>query len=132
MRQIIALAAIALLALGAAGQGTDSPTPAAADSDAGSTVVVLHQGDWRLDAAHDCLKEMLTSEWEGGATDLEFVLDATGFSISKITVRGLKQNPDRIRFGFEFVNREQVKTLYWEADCRVDDQTETRLARRKP
>jgi hypothetical protein len=132
MRITLALAAVATLALGASAPPVVAPAPAAKRDAAVSTVAVLEQGDWRLEAAHECLKQMLTSEWEGGATDLRPILDGTGFELSKVTVRGQKRDPDRIRFGFEFVNRAQVKSLYWEADCRVDDLGGTELASREP
>jgi len=107
----------------------EKTTPVAPDSRA--TVVMLEKGDWRLDAAEECLKHMLTSDWDYGRTDLRGILRATGFSLSKVTVRKILQDPARMRFGYEFVNPEAVKTLYWEADCRVEEPTaEDKLAAR--
>jgi hypothetical protein len=31
-----------------------------------------------------------------------------------------------MRFGYEFVNPDAVKTLYWEADCRVEEKRASR------
>jgi hypothetical protein len=106
-----------LIAIGMAlSTAVGGPAPTPAPADAGHAVVV-EKGDRRWDTAQDCLAKMLTAESEYGRTDLRVVLQATGFSLSKVTVREVKQDPPRIRFGFEFDNREQVKTLYWEADC---------------
>ena len=120
MRTILTFAALAMLALGASSPTHPPPAPATPSADAGTSVAVLQQGDWRLEAANACLAQMLTSEREGGGTDLATILEATGFELSKVTLRGAKRTPDRMRFGFEYVNRAQLKTLYWEADCRVD------------
>jgi len=118
MKSLLMLVALAVVLLLPAlkNEGT-TPT----ERDGGVTAVVLEKGDWRLDAAEVCLKQMLTSDWDYGRTDLRGILRATGFSLSKVTVRKVLQDPARIRFGYEFVNPEAVKTLYWEADCRVED-----------
>lgn len=116
MKTFIALVILATIPLFAAVQSETAQT----ETESGDLVVVLQNGDWRMEAAQDCLKQMLTTRSDGGGADLSAILDATGFKLSKITAREIRQNPDRIRFGFEYGNREQVKTLYWEAECEVD------------
>ena len=118
MKSLLTLAALAVMLLLPALENEET-TPAGRDG--GKTVVVLDKGDWRLDAAEECLKQMLISDWDYGRTDLRGILRATGFSLSKVTVRKVMQDPVRMRFGYEFVNPEAVKTLYWEADCRVEE-----------
>ncbi len=120
MKSLLALTALAVVLLLPALEN-EVATPVAPDS--GATVVVLEKGDWRLDAAEECLKQMLTSDWDYGRTDLRGILRATGFSLSKVTVRKVLEDSTRIRFGYEFVNPEALKTLYWEADCRVAEPT---------
>ena len=120
MKPLLALMVLAVVLLLPALKN-EKTTPVAPDSRV--TAVLLEKGDWRLEAAEECLKHMLISDWDYGRTDLRGILRATGFSLSKVTVRKVLEDPSRIRFGFEFANPEAVKTLYWEADCRVEEPT---------
>lgn len=115
MRPIIALmAVVALLSIPAVrgeGSGDDSSVLTAA--------VVVDENDAQLQLAHECLARIRDSKANDGDTVLVKVLDATGFTLKKVLVRQYKNDPERVRFGFEFGNRDDVKTVYWESDCSV-------------
>jgi hypothetical protein len=113
MKPIIALmAVVALLSIpGVRGEG-------ASDSSSVLTAaVVVAENDSQLQVAHDCLARIRASKANDGDTVLVKVLDATGFTLKKVLAKQYKNDPERIRFGFEFGNRDDVKTVYWESDC---------------
>ena len=115
MRPIIALmAVVALLSIPAVrGEGTSD------DSSVLTAAVVVDQDDFQLQLAHDCLARIRVSKANDGDTVLVKVRDATGFTLKKVLAKQYKHDPERVRFGFEFGNRDDVKTVYWESDCSV-------------
>jgi hypothetical protein len=84
-----------------------------------TAAVVVEESDSQFEIAHECLARILASKANDGDTVLVKVLAATGFSLEKILAKQYKDDPERIRFGFEFRNRDDVKTVYWESDCPV-------------
>jgi hypothetical protein len=108
------MAVVALLSIPAVrGEGTSD------DASVLAAAVVVDENDSQLQLAHDCLARIRDSEANDGDTVLVKVLDATGFKLKKVLAKQYKNDPERVRFGFEFGNRDDVKTVYWESDCSV-------------
>lgn len=79
--------------------------------------------------ARECLDHIRQSARNDGDTVLVNLFAATDFKLTKVTARKLEGDADATRFGFEFRNRNAVKTVYWEADCRPDTTVAQRVAR---
>ena len=85
--------------------------------------MILKEGDWRLNLANNCLKRLFRADGGNQTSELLQILSVTDFDLSKVTIREVKQDPARIRFGFEFTKPDALKTIYWEADCPVNGKT---------
>ena len=85
--------------------------------------MILKEGDWRLNLANNCLKRLFRADGGTQTAELLQILSVTDFDLSKVTIREAKQDPGRIRFGFEFTKPDALKTVYWEADCPVNGKT---------
>jgi hypothetical protein len=120
MKSLIALLVLGALPLLAAIRDDGSQIDPGTHTDAVDIGIVLRDGDARMNLANQCLKRMLRDGSGGDKADLLRVLAITGFSLTKVSAAPLPEDPTRIRFGFEFSHREQVKTIYWEADCPVE------------
>jgi hypothetical protein len=73
-----------------------------------------------MNLANDCLVKTFGAEQDGDTARLIRVLKLTGFTLSTVVMKEVKQDPVRIRFGFEFTKPEELKTVYWETDCAVE------------
>jgi hypothetical protein len=89
-------------------------------TDAVEIGIILKDGDWRMNLANDCLEETFGAGQDSDTARLLRVLKLTGFSLSTVVMKETKQDPVRIRFGFEFTKPEALKTVYWETDCAVE------------
>ena len=89
--------------------------------------IILRDGDWRMDLANDCLAETFAVDENSEMARTLRILKLTGFSLSTVVMKEVKQDPVRIRFGFEFTKPQDLKTVYWETDCAVDTTDESRL-----
>ncbi len=89
-------------------------------TDAVEIGIILKDGDWRMNLANDCLEETFGADQDSDTARLLRVLKLTGFSLSTVVMKETKQDPVRIRFGFEFTKPEALKTVYWETDCAVE------------
>lgn len=77
--------------------------------------MVLKHGDARMRLADRCLESLFKVEGDGETAEGLRVLNLTDFDLTKVTVRQV--TPERVRFGFEFTKADELKTVYWEADC---------------
>ncbi len=89
-------------------------------TDAVEIGIILKDGDWRMNLANDCLAETFAAEEDADMARLLRVLRLTGFALSTVVMKEVKQDPVRIRFGFEFTKPEELKSVYWETDCTVE------------
>lgn len=112
----ILVATGALLAMGAV-LGEDERD----ESDLLTAAQVIRPDDYRMKLALDCLTHIRESKANEGDTVLVKLLDATGFELRKVSVREFKDNSGRVRFGFEFGNGQELKSVYWESDCPQGD-----------
>ena len=81
---------------------------------------VLEDGDWQMNLANDCLRDLFRAGEKNRTSEMLHILALTDFDLTKVTVKEVKQDPSRIRFGFEFNKRKALKTVYWEAECPVN------------
>ena len=115
MRPILAVMAVAAVLSVPAVRGTGATD----DSSVLAAAVVVDENDSQFELAQECLARIRASKANDGDTVLVKVLEATGFRLEKVLAKPYKDDPERIRFGFEFRNRDDVKTVYWESDCPV-------------
>ena len=120
MRTTIAILALGLASFTAAIKNDGSSIPPGTHTDPVEIGIILKDGDWRMHLAHDCLTSMFRTSGDSETAGMLRILDVTGFSLSKVVMKELKQDPNRIRFGFEFTKPEKLKTVYWEADCPME------------
>lgn len=113
MKPILALmTVVALLSIPAVrGEGASDDTSVL------TAAVVVAANDHQMQLAQECLARIRESKANDGDTVLLKVLDATGFTLEKVLAKHYEDDSGRIRFGFEFRNRDNVKTVYWESDC---------------
>jgi hypothetical protein len=121
---VILIMAGALLFLLASVSGATSD-----DASVLTAAVVVEDDDLNMRLAHDCLARIRASKANDGDTVLVKVLAATGFKLEKVVAKEFKNDPRRIRFGFEFGNPNEVKSVYWEADCPVTSSEELLTSR---
>ena len=95
-------------------------------TDAVEIGIILKDGDWRMNLANDCLAQTFAAEADADTAKMLRILKLTGFTLSTVEMKDVKQDPVRIRFGFEFTKPLELKTVYWETECAVD-MTEDRL-----
>jgi hypothetical protein len=81
--------------------------------------IILKDGDWRMNLANNCLKDLFRSEGDGETAHLIRILNVTDFDLDRVSIREVLHDPHRIRFGFEFRKKLDLKTVYWEAECPV-------------
>ena len=81
---------------------------------------ILKEGDWQLNLANNCLETLFEAGGDSETSQLLQILSLTDFDLKKVTIKELKQDPTRVRFGFEFNKRDALKTVYWEADCPIN------------
>jgi len=108
-----------LFALGAVLQNDGSNINPGDQTDAIGIGIILKDGDWRMDLANNCLKELFKADGDGETAHLIRILNLTDFDLSRVSIREVMQDPNRIRFGFEFRKKLDLKTVYWEAECPV-------------
>ena len=121
MKQLAVVLGVAVAVLAPALFAAGAP---AADPSRGTEAtqpVVLEKGDPRLQRAHECLYRSGDEETD----QVLLILEATGFSLHRVTLTGTKRDPDRLTFGYEFRSRSLVKTVYWEADCPAKESTDS-------
>ena len=127
MKTTIALLVFGLATFFAALKNDGSRIAPGTHTDAVEIGIILKDGDWRMNLANDCLEETFAAEKDSDTAKLIRVLKLTGFTLSTVVMKEVKQDPVRIRFGFEFTKPEELKTVYWETDCAVE-MTEDRKA----
>ena len=127
MKTTIALLVFGLATFFAALKNDGSRIAPGTHTDAVEIGIILKDGDWRMNLANDCLAETFGAEKDGDTAKLIRVLKLTGFALSTVVMKEVKQDPVRIRFGFEFTKPEELKSVYWETDCAVE-MTEDQLA----
>ena len=115
-RITVLIASLVVTVIGAYASGIDRKT----HTDSVLIGQILREGDWRYDLAGNCLRELIRGGAENKTSHLLQILSLTDFDLTKITIKEIKQKPERVRFGFEFNKRDALKTVYWEAECPVD------------
>lgn len=126
IRIVVLLAAGALLFVPAVRSGQTGEEP----SSSLAAAVVVGEGEPTMRLALDCLTRIRESPSNDGDTVLVKLLEATGFRLKKVLAKEYKTDPSRVRFGFEFVNRDDVKSVYWESDCQSAAGSAERVASR--
>ena len=120
MKTIVALLVLGLATMSAALKNDGSRIAPGTHTDAVEIGIILKDGDWRMNLANDCLAETFAAENDADTAKLLRVLELTGFALSTVVMKEVKQDPVRIRFGFEFTKPEELKSVYWETDCTVE------------
>ena len=120
MKSTIAVLVLGLATFFAALKNDGSRIAPGTHTDAVEIGIILRDGDWRMNLANDCLEKTFGAEQDGDTARLIRVLKLTGFTLSTVVMKEVKQDPVRIRFGFEFTKPEELKTVYWETDCAVE------------
>ena len=120
MKTTIAVLVLGLATFFAALKNDGSRIAPGTHTDAVEIGIILKDGDWRMNLANDCLEETFGAEKDGDTAKLLRILKLTGFALSTVVMKEVKQDPVRIRFGFEFTKPEELKTVYWETDCSVE------------
>lgn len=120
MKTTIAVLVLGLATFFAALKNDGSRIAPGTHTDAIEIGIILKDGDWRMNLANDCLEETFGTETDGDTARLLRVLKLTGFTLSTVVMKEVKQDPVRIRFGFEFTKPEDLKSVYWETDCSVE------------
>ena len=120
MKTTIVVLALGLATFFAALKNDGSRIAPGTHTDAVEIGIILKDGDWRMNLANGCLEETFGAEQDGDTARLLRVLKLTGFALSTVVMKEIKQDPVRIRFGFEFTKPEELKTVYWETDCPVE------------
>ncbi len=120
MKTTIAVLVLGLATFFAALKNDGSRIAPGTHTDAVEIGIILKDGDWRMNLANDCLEETFGAEKDGDTAKLLRILKVTGFALSTVVMKEVKQDPARIRFGFEFTKPEELKTVYWETDCPVE------------
>jgi hypothetical protein len=113
MKHFVVLLTIVAVTLTPALGADGGPASTQARNTDATTPVVLQEGDARLQLAHECL----LANGDEKADQLLRILEATGFSLVKVTLKDTGRDPDRNRFGYEFTSSDLVKTVYWEVNC---------------
>jgi hypothetical protein len=98
-------------------QNDGTPIAAGALTDAIDLAILLKDGDERMKLADGCLRQNFKVEGDGGSAELLRILGHTGFSLSKVTMVPPVEDGQAVRFGFEFTNADQLKTVYFETEC---------------
>ena len=112
MKTTIAVLVLGLATFFAALKNDGSRIAPGTHTDAVEIGIILKDGDWRINLAHDCLEATLGAEKDGDTARLIRVLKLTGFTLSTVVMKQVKKDPVRIRFGFEFTKPEELKTVY--------------------
>ena len=120
MKTTIAVLVLGLATFFAALKNDGSRIAPGTHTDAVEIGIILKDGDWRMNLANDCLEETFGAEKDGDTAKLLRILKVTGFALSTVVMKEVKQDPARIRFGFEFTKPEELKTVYWETDCPME------------
>ncbi len=120
MKTMIVLVVLGLMATSAALKNDGSRIAPGTHTDAVEIGIILKDGDWRMNLANDCLTKTFAAEDDPDTAKLLRVLELTGFALSTVVMKEVKQDPVRIRFGFEFTKPEELKSVYWETDCTVE------------
>ena len=79
--------------------------------------------------ALDCLTQIRDSKANEGDTVLVKLLEATGFKLQKVLAKEFKDGSRRVRFGFEYSNGDELKSIYWESDFPLESPADRLAAR---
>lgn len=86
------------------------------------TGTVIKKGDAQMPIVERCLR-WLKSDGEPDTVRLLETVEAENYVLWKTMVKEYRSSPPRVRLGYDFVNTDELKTIYMEADCPIAEPT---------